>query len=97
MAEQLVLDLPERASSREEARELLAPHVSKLKGGTVVLRANALTASSSSYIDELIKHILVDQGAAKLTLDGIAERIGSFAVSSANRRGVRHKLSITTR
>ncbi len=88
----LRVSLPERASSREEARDILAPLLSQLDQANVILDARSLVATSSSYLDELIKLILVDGGANHVNLEQVTDTVGMLAENSAARRGVSKKL-----
>jgi hypothetical protein len=88
-----VLALPERAGSRAEAQSLL-DNLSKDLDGTVLrFDGHHLGAGSSSFMDELVKEVLVERRADGLVLDGVTERSAAYAQSSAARRGVAGRLT----
>lgn len=83
--------LPERAGSRQEAQALVK-QLRAPEGRLVVVDGGPLEASSASFIDEVVKLILVDAGAKSLAMHGASETVKSLALSSARRRGVDHRL-----
>jgi hypothetical protein len=92
-----VLTLPERAGSRGEAQTLLGRLPRDLSGTVVHLDGVHLEAGSSSFMDELVKEVLVERHADQLRLDDITERAGAFALTSAARRGVADRLKSSYR
>ena len=91
------LTLPERASSRDEARELTASLPASFANAVVTVDGHSLDWSSSSYVDELVKQILSNRNASKLILDQVSERVALFAKRSAERRGVFDRLTVKVR
>jgi hypothetical protein len=92
-----VLTLPERAGSRGEAQRLLEPLDLDLAGTVLRLDGRHLAAGSSSFMDEIVKEVLVERHADRLVLTGVTERAAAFAESSAARRGVAERLQSTAR
>jgi hypothetical protein len=87
--------LPERAGSRPEARELLEKTLpDALDNAVVRVDGGVLAASSSSFIDEIVKGILVDRRGAKLVLWRAPTQVAIFASASAQRRRVEAKLQV---
>jgi hypothetical protein len=92
-----VMTLPERAGSRGEAQHLLERVPRSLAGTELRFDGHQLGAGSSSFMDELVKEVLVERGASSLILDGITPRAAEFARAAAARRGVAGRLISHTR
>src|SRR5512132_2538191 len=61
---------PKLLSSRHQARELTASLAEDLSGTVVMVDCSALQASTPSFVDELVKAVLVDRGGERLILKG---------------------------
>lgn len=61
---------PKLLSSRHQARELTASLAEDLSGTVVLVDCSALQASTPSFVDELVKAVLVDRGGERLSLRG---------------------------
>lgn len=94
MGSTTVLEMPPRTGNRDAAREFVASLPTDLTDKTVVLNGKRLVASASSHMDELIKVILEERKAVRLTIVGATEIANEFARSSASRRGVAQRLEI---
>ncbi len=92
-----MVTLPERAGSRGEAQSLLGSVAANLSGTVLRLDGAHLGAGSSSFMDELVKEVLVERHADQLCLDNVTERSASFARASAVRRGVADRLKSSSR
>jgi hypothetical protein len=88
------LTAPKLVSSRDQARELTASLASDLADAVVMVDCSALQASTPSFVDELVKAVLVDRNADRLILKGAPERTVELARRAAGRRGVADRLEI---
>ncbi len=61
---------PKLLSSRDQARELTASLAEDLSGTTVLVDCTALQASTPSFVDELVKAVLVDRRGDRLIIKG---------------------------
>jgi hypothetical protein len=77
------LSLPQFVSSRPMARDVAAAVPVNLMGEHVIVDFAGVTAAAPSFVDELIREILVVRSAACLELSGIAERTAAYARRSA--------------
>jgi hypothetical protein len=88
----MTLTAPELVSSRNQARELTAGLPADLSEVAVVLDCSALQASTPSFVDELIKAVLVEREAARLVLQSAPERTVELARRAAVNHGVAERL-----
>ena len=82
---------PKLLSSRHQARELTASLAEDLSGTVVMVDCSALQASTPSFVDVLVKAVLVDRG-ERLVLKGAPERTVELARRAAQNRGVVDRL-----
>lgn len=100
MSETLQATLPERVGGREEAREFLRNAFkfrTSLSGYQVTILGEALKTSGASYIDELVKRILVEFNASRLVFEDAPSQAARDALMSAKRRGVSDRLIVNRR
>ena len=83
---------PKLVSSRHQARELTAGLADDLADAVVLVDCSALLASTPSFVDELVKAVLVDRGGGRLILKGAPERTVELARRAAQNRGVTDRL-----
>jgi hypothetical protein len=83
---------PRLVSSRDQARELTASLPSDLSGTVVMVDCTALQASTPSFVDELVKAVLVDRHGDRLVIKGAPERTVELARRAAQNRGVVDRL-----
>jgi hypothetical protein len=83
---------PKLVSSRHQARELTAGLADDLSGTIVMVDCSALQASTPSFVDELVKSVLVDRQASRLRIKGAPERTVELARRAAQNRGVVDRL-----
>ena len=83
---------PKLVSSRHQARELTAGLAEDLSGTVVMVDCTALQASTPSFVDELVKAVLVDRRGDCLILKGAPERTVERARRAAQNRGVTNRL-----
>ena len=79
---------PKLVSSRDQARELTAGLADDLSDTVVLVDCSSLQASTPSFVDELVKAVLVDRQAARLIIKGAPERTVELARRAAQNRGV---------
>jgi hypothetical protein len=85
---------PKLVSSRDQARELTASLPGDLSGTVVLVDCSALQASTPSFVDELVKAVLVDRRGSQLVVKGAPERTVELARRAAQNRGVSDRLEI---
>jgi hypothetical protein len=85
---------PKLVSSRDQARELTAGLPDDLSDTPVMVDCSALQASTPSFVDELVKAVLVDRGGSRLVIKGAPERTIELARRAAQNRGVTGRLEI---
>jgi hypothetical protein len=83
---------PKLVSSRHQARELTAALADDLSGTVVLVDCSALQASTPSFVDELVKVVLVDRRGDRLIVKGAPERTVELARRAAQNRGVIDRL-----
>jgi hypothetical protein len=83
---------PKLVSSRDQARELTSSLADDLSGTAVTVDCTALQASTPSFVDELVKAVLVDRGGDRLIIKGAPERTVELARRAAQNRGVAGRL-----
>ena len=77
---------PRLVSSRHQARELTSSLASDLSGSVVRVDCTALQASTPSFVDELVKAVLVDRRGDRLTIKGTPGRTVELARRAAQNR-----------
>jgi hypothetical protein len=85
---------PKLVSSRDQARELTASLPGDLSDTVVLVDCSALQASTPSFVDELVKAVLVDRHGSQLVIKGAPERTIELARRAAQNRGVTERLEI---
>jgi hypothetical protein len=88
----MTLTAPKLVSSREQARDLTANLPADLSEVAVLLDCSALQASTPSFVDELIKAVLVERKAAQLVLRHAPDRTVELAQRAAGNHGVAERL-----
>jgi hypothetical protein len=83
---------PKLVSSRQQARELAAGLADDCSGIVVTVDCSALQASTPSFVDELVKAVLVDRRGRRLVIKGAPERTVELARRAAHNRGVADRL-----
>jgi hypothetical protein len=83
---------PKLLSSRHQAQELTASLAQDLSDTVVMVDCSALQASTPSFVDELVKAVLVDRGGDRLIIKGAPERTVELARRAAQNRGVLDRL-----
>jgi hypothetical protein len=86
------LTAPKLVSSRDQAQELTASLASDLSDAVVMVDCTALQASTPSFVDELVKAVLVDRKGDRLIIKGAPERTVELARRAARNRGVSDRL-----
>jgi hypothetical protein len=85
---------PKLVSSRQQARELTATLAEDCSGTVVMVDCSALQASTPSFVDELVKAVLIDRRADRLLIKGAPGRTAALARRTAENRGVIERLEI---
>jgi hypothetical protein len=85
---------PKLVSSRDQARELTSGLAPDLSDTPVMVDCTTLQASAPSFVDELVKAVLVDRRADRLIIKGAPERTVELIRRAAQNRGVLDRLEI---
>lgn len=88
---------PELQSSRNQARKLVETLPDRLDDANVDLDCREMKSASPSFVDQIIREVLVDRGAAGLTLVRPPESVGSLARRVASTHRVAERLEIISR
>lgn len=91
------LELPSLTGSRRRARYLVdqAGDDHSLRGASVILDCRQLVAGTESFVDELIKIVLVDRGAEHLTVDNADGDFAGWVCAAARDHGVSDRVTIS--
>lgn len=92
-----MLKSPALLGSRERAREFLAELPNDLTSIKLIINCQDTEASAPSFVDEVVKIVLVERKAEFLTFEEVPERTASYALRSADRRGVSSRLEVRER
>jgi regulator of RNase E activity RraA len=84
---------PERAGDRDQAREIVSALAADLSGNVVVLDCGALVVGTPSFLDEILKQVLVERGANALEVHGASRRAQEHLERSATNRDVQDRLA----
>ncbi len=87
---------PDHAGSREQAKALTAA-LSDLEGQTVLLDCSGLLVGTPSFLDEIVKQILVLRDADFLEVSGAPDRARDLLERAADNRSVRERLRVAVR
>lgn len=88
------LEPTNHSGSREHARELVAGLPDDLAGVSVVLDCTGLAVGTPSFLDEIVKEVLVTRGAAGLEVMKGSTRVARLAERAAANRGVADRLIV---
>lgn len=91
------IQTPEHAGARDQAQELARALGDRLAGHEVVLDCSRMLVGTPSYLDEIVKQILVERQADALTVVGASDRIQELIARAATNRGLRPRLSFGVR
>jgi hypothetical protein len=84
--------MPERLGSREQARELLASLPKELGGVEIIVDFESARSTRPSFVDEVVKIVLVERRANRLVLSQAPPTTCAFAERSALSRSVIDRL-----
>lgn len=90
MAHRLVT--PEHAGARDQARDLTDALALDLADEDVILDCTNLVVGTPSFLDEIVKQVLVQRGARSLSVVMPSERVHLLLERSAQNRGARDRL-----
>jgi len=88
---------PDHAGSRDQAKALADALPADLEGETVLLDCSALVVGAPSFLDEMVKQILVLRNASALEVTGAPERARDLLERAAQNRSVRERLRVAAR
>lgn len=88
------VEAPEHAGSREQAQALLSNLPPMLAGQVIVLDCGRLEISTASFLDEVVKVLLVERKALQLDLVGANERTQTHVRRAAMNRMVSGRVHV---
>lgn len=88
------LEPSQHSGSRDHARDLVAELPSDMTGIAVVLDCSRLVVGTPSFLDEIVKQLLVVRRADRLEVIADSSRIAELAERAAANRGVADRLSV---
>lgn len=88
---------PTHSGSRDQAQELVAGLAPDLTDQSILLDCTDLTVSSPSFLDELVKQVLVLRNASVLDAHAASERTRTLLERAAANREVVDRLRVTAR
>ncbi|HZI92120.1 MAG TPA: hypothetical protein VFD31_10925 [Thermoleophilaceae bacterium] len=91
------VETPDHAGSRDQAKALAAVLPADLEGQTVLLDCSELVVGTPSFLDEVVKEILVLRHADVLEVIGGSARARDLLERSATNRSVRERLRVAAR
>jgi hypothetical protein len=83
---------PAHAVARDQARDLTSALPSDLADQDVVLDCADLLVGTPSFMDEIVKEVLVIRGARSLSVQMASPRVQHLLERSAENRGLRSRL-----
>lgn len=90
----LRIKTPDHAGSREQAQSLTRQLPPDLAGERVTLDCSEMVIGTPSFLDEIVKQVLTERGAAGLEVAEAPERARELIERSANNRGAGGRLKI---
>lgn len=91
------IETPEHAGARDQARALVEPLGNDLAGDEIVLDCARLLVGTPSFLDELLKQVLVQRAAASLSVIDASDRVRELLKRSASNRNVAGRLVFSVR
>lgn len=88
---------PSHAGSRDQASELIAALPTDLSGESVVLDCAGLAVSTPSFLDEIVKQVLVNRRARLFEVVDASHRVRVLLERAAANRGVSERLRVAIR
>jgi hypothetical protein len=86
------IETPRRVGSREQARSLFSTLPVDLSDSEIHIDCSQVEASAPSFVDEMVKILLVEREAAQVRLLRPPRRTREYAERSARNRGVDARL-----
>lgn len=90
-------EAPVQAGSRDQAQDLLASLPTDLSGRTVVLDCERVVISTPSFLDEIVKMVLVERHAEHLDVVAANDRTEFHVRNAAANRGVASRVQVALR
>jgi hypothetical protein len=86
------IETPAHAGARDQARDLVDALGPDLAGHDVVLDCTRLLVGTPSFLDEIVKQVLVQRNARTLSAQAASARVQDLLERSAENRGLRDRL-----
>jgi hypothetical protein len=89
------LEAPQNVGTRDLVRAWVSSAVpDHLSGSVVVVNCAGLSTPTPSFLDELLKILVVERGASRLTITNASERARVFAARSSENRHIQDRIEI---
>ncbi len=88
------VETPDHAGSRDQAQTLAATLPADLEGHSVLLDCSELVVGTPSFLDEMVKQVLVLRHADALEISGAPNRARDLLERAAQNRSVRQRLRV---
>jgi hypothetical protein len=86
------IEAPAHAGARDQARDLVDALDPDLTGRHVVLDCSHLLVGTPSFLDEVVKQVLLRRNADALSVLAASSRVHDLLERSAENRGLRDRL-----
>lgn len=92
----VILRAPVKSRSREQAQEITSVLSASLANVDVLLDCRGTAIATPSFSDEVLKQILVERGALRLTVVNAPGRFAELLQRAAVRLGIDDRLHLTS-
>jgi len=82
------IELPERTSNRAEATKLVDDAIGETRVAVLTVDASQMVLSAPSFLDQLVKDVLITRRVPELVVVSATERAGRLLTAAAIRRQV---------
>lgn len=93
----LRIEAPPHAGARDQARDLADQLGADVRGNDVLLDCAHLLVGTPSFLDEILKQVLIERGADSLRVNDASERVQQLLERAATNRHVRDRLIVAIR
>lgn len=90
------VEVPDHAGSRPQAQRLVEDLPADLSRKTIILDCSRVLVATPSFLDEIVKQVLLVRGADALEVRSAPSRASDLLERAAQNRGVADRLRLTT-
>jgi len=91
----VTLKAPVKSRSREQARAIASQLPSMLEGADVFIDCRATAIATPSFVDELLKQILIERSARRLRVTNAPRRFADLLLRASARLKVDDRLEVS--